>query len=157
MPKEIDNSVKKELARGVDYIGVCCVFWCHDAEGRVLMHKRSNKCRDEQGRWDCGAGSMEFGETFEDTVRREVMEEYGAVALGIQYITTRNVLREHNGQTTHWIKNLHWVLIDPAHVTNKEPEKIDELGWFTLDKLPSPLHSQIILEVGIIKKFLAGK
>lgn len=149
---QLAKNKKQELARGIDYIGICCVFWCHDAEGRVLMHKRSNKCRDEQGKWDCGAGSMEFGETFEDTIRRELIEEYGVTPLAIKYIATKNVLREHNGSKTHWIKNLHWVLVDPTQVTNMEPEKIDEIGWFTFDKLPQPLHSQIILEVDIIKK-----
>jgi len=140
--------------RGIDYIGVNCVFWCHDKEGRVLLHKRSNKCRDEQGTWDCGGGAMEFGETFEETVRREIIEEYGTEPLAIDYVSTENVLREHNGKPTHWVKNVHWVLVDPAKVRNGDPEKIDEIGWFTFDNLPKPLHSQIGIEVDILKKFL---
>ncbi len=148
---------KADLKRGVDYIGVNCVFWCHDGEGKVLLHKRSGKCRDEQGAWDCGAGAMEFGETFEDTVTREVLEEYGAEPLKIEYITTKNVLRTHNGAPTHWVKNMHWVLVDPAKVRNGDPEKIDEVGWFALDALPTPLHSQIGVEVEILKSFLARK
>ncbi len=145
------------MKNGEDFIGVNCVFWCHDGAGRVLMHKRSQYCRDEQGTWDCGAGSMEFGETFEETIAREVMEEYGATPLSIQYITTRNVLRQHGGRKTHWIKNLHWVLVDPTEVKNGESEKIDEIGWFSLDQLPTPLHSQITLEVDILKKFFATR
>lgn len=143
------------MKRGVDYIGVNCVFWCHDAAGRILMHKRSANCRDERGNWDCGAGAMEFGETFEETVRREVMEEYGVEPLAIEYIATGNVLREHDGKTTHWIKNTHWVLIDPAGVKNNDPEKIDEISWFTFDSLPAPLHSQFSDELETLKKFLA--
>lgn len=145
-----------DLLRGKDFIGVNCVFVCHDGNGRVLMHKRSQLCRDEQGRWDFGGGAMEFGESFEDTIRRELQEEYGVVPLEISYITTRNVLREHAGQRTHWVKNLHLVLVDPRQVRNAEPHKIDELGWFTLDSLPSPLHSQILDEVEIINTYMSN-
>ncbi len=146
---------KNDFKRGIDYIGVNCIFWCHDGKGNLLMHKRSKNCRDEQGRWDCGAGSMEFGETFEETVRREVLEEYGASTKEIKYISSANVLREHNGKKTHWVKNLHWVLVDPKEVKNNEPHKIEEIGWFKLDKLPTPLHSQINIEVQMLKDFLS--
>ncbi len=146
---------KKDLRRGFDHIGVNCVFWCHDSKGRVLMHKRSNKCRDEQGVWDAGGGAMEFGETFEDTINREVKEEHGVKPLKIEYVTTKNVLRRHDGRKTHWIKNLHWVLVDPKKVKNNDPEKISEIGWFALNNLPKPLHSQIEMEVELIKKYLS--
>ncbi len=142
------------MKKGVDYIGVNCTFWCHDGKGNVLLHKRSKNSRDEQGRWDPGARSIEFGETFEDTVRREVMEEYGTEPLKIEYVTSRNVLREHDGVRTYWIKNVHWVLIDPATVRIAEPEKIDEIGWFTFDTLPTPLHSQVGDAVAILRKYL---
>ncbi len=145
---------KKDLARGVDYIGVNCVFFCHDGAGKFLFHKRSTKCRDEHGTWDCGAGAMEFGETFDDAVRREVQEEYGAESKGIQYVGTANVLRENTGIPTHWIKNIHLVEVDPDTVRVTEPEKVDELGWFALDDLPQPLHSQIAHDVSMIREFL---
>ncbi len=148
------ESKEINFKKGVDFIGVNCAFYCHDGKGNILFHKRGAKCRDEQGTWDCGGGSMEFGETFEDAVRREVKEEYGTEPLKIEYIFTGNVLREHKGQPTHWIKNVHWVLVDPEKVRIGEPDKIEEIGWFTLDNLPLPLHSQIKGEIGILKDFI---
>ncbi len=47
------------MKRGFDYIGVTCVFYCYDKKGRLLLHKRSNKCRDEIGRWDAGGGNTQ--------------------------------------------------------------------------------------------------
>ena len=143
------------MKRGVDYIGVNCVFWCHDGKGNILFHKRSVNCRDEQGTWDAGGGAMEFGETFEDCVRREVKEEYGLEPLKVEYVGTKNVLRENGGRKTHWIKNLHWVLVDPALAKIGEPTKMDEIGWFAIDRLPSPLHSQIPDEVETVRMYLS--
>lgn len=40
---------KKDLQRGIDFIGITCVFYCHDGQGNFLMHKRSKNCRDEIG------------------------------------------------------------------------------------------------------------
>lgn len=67
----------KKLRKGIDFIGVTCVFYCHDGKGNFLLHQRSENCKDEQGRWDCGGGGLEVGEEFEDGVKREIMEEYG--------------------------------------------------------------------------------
>jgi ADP-ribose pyrophosphatase YjhB (NUDIX family) len=145
---------EKDFLRGVDCIGVTCVFWCHDGKGKILFHKRSEHCRDEQGRWDPGGGAMEIGETFEECVRREMKEEYDLEPLKIEYVMTKNVLREHGGRKTHWIKNIFWVLVDPAYAKIGEPKKMDAIGWFTTDNLPSPLHSQIPYEVEILKKYL---
>jgi 8-oxo-dGTP diphosphatase len=57
------------MIRGIDYIGITCVFFCHDGKGNILLHKRSEKCKDEQGNWDCGGGALEFGEEFDQGVR----------------------------------------------------------------------------------------
>lgn len=61
----MDDATKIDVKRGVDCIGVTCIFLCHDGNKRVLLHKRSVNCRDEHGRWDCGGGALEFGEEFE--------------------------------------------------------------------------------------------
>jgi hypothetical protein len=48
------------------------------------------------------------------------------------------------------------VRVDPAIVRIGEPERIDEIGWYKPDQLPSPLHSmmqqtlQAAQEAGII-------
>lgn len=145
------------LQKGVDFIGVTCVFVCHDGTGRILLGKRSKNCRDEHGRWDPGGGSMEFGENFEETIQREVTEEYRAAPQKIEFLNVRNVLRTHLGKPTHWIAVDFSVLLDPAETTIGEPDKIDEIGWFTKDTLPENLHSQMpayipmLVEHGILK------
>ena len=140
------------MKQGVDYIGVTCVFYCHDGKGNFLLHKRSKNCRDEQGRWDCGGGSMEFCETFEETVKREIKEEYDCDTLEIKYGGVSNVLREHNGKPTHWIALLFAVRVDSKKVKINVPEKMDAIGWFSPDKFPKPLHSMLLRHFEQIKK-----
>ena len=118
-----------------------CVFVCHDDEGRLLLARRSAGARDEPGAWDCGAGALEFGETFEAAVAREVEEEYRTTALRITLAGVRNVLRDD--PPSHWVAVVFAVLVDPATVAIGEPHKFDELGWFAVGALPSPLHSQL--------------
>jgi 8-oxo-dGTP diphosphatase len=118
---------------------VSCVFVCHDAAGRVLLARRGPGARDEPGTWDTGAGALEHGESFADAVRREVREEYTAEALDVETIGVRNVLRSGS----HWVAVVNAVRVDPTAVAIGEPHKFDELGWFALDALPSPLHSQL--------------
>ena len=139
------------MIKGVDYIGVAVAFYCHDGQGNYLFHKRSNQCRDEHGRWDCGGGGVKFGEKLLETVQREINEEYGTTPLQIEYLGMDEVFREHEGQKTHWIDFKYRVLVDREKVINNEPHKHDELGWYRLDNLPTPLHSQVLHEITIYK------
>lgn len=142
---------KQDLKRGVDYIGVNCVFICHDGEGNVLLQKRAATCRDEAGVWDCGGGAMEHGETFEDTVRREVLEEYLAEVLEIEHVTTMNVLRNNNGTPTHWIANVHLVRVNPETAGIGEPHKVDAVEWFHVDALPENLHTMLPSQITLVR------
>jgi ADP-ribose pyrophosphatase YjhB (NUDIX family) len=142
------------MKQGIDYIGITCVFYCHDGKGNILLHKRSKKCRDERGRWDCGGGAVEFGETWEQTVRREVKEEYGCPIEKLSYVTANNVLRIHNGKPTHWIALLFSVLVDPKKTVLNDLEKMDQIGWFTFNNLPSPLHSMFLTHFKMVKSHL---
>lgn len=73
------------MKQGFDYVGVTVVFYCHDGKRNLLLYKRSQNCRDEKGRWDCGGGAVKFGESFEQAVRREVKEEYPLNSFAILY------------------------------------------------------------------------
>jgi 8-oxo-dGTP diphosphatase len=118
---------------------VSVVFVCHDGQGRILLARRSAGARDEPGTWDCGAGGLEYGETFEQAVTREVAEEYAATPLAIEQVGARNVLRGES----HWVAVIFRVRLDPDIVRLGEPHKFDALDWFTAGELPSPLHSQL--------------
>ncbi|SBT42617.1 ADP-ribose pyrophosphatase YjhB, NUDIX family [Micromonospora narathiwatensis] len=118
-----------------------CVFVCHDGSGRLLLARRGAGARDEPGTWDTGAGALEFGETFEAAVARELHEEYATAPLAISLLGVRNVLRED--PPSHWVAVVFAVRVDPATVTIGEPHKFDRIGWYTRDALPTPLHSQL--------------
>lgn len=137
--------------RGVDYIGVTVTFVIHDGKGNFLLQKRSQNTRDEKGKWDVGGGALEFGEEWSDAVWREVEEEIGVKPLKVEFLKAFNALRENNGVNTHWIALVHAVQVDPSKVRINEPEKIDEIAWFTLELLPSPLHSKIKESLGAAK------
>jgi ADP-ribose pyrophosphatase YjhB (NUDIX family) len=149
--------IAKDHRRGIDHIGVSVSFIIHDGNGNIMLHKRGQQARDEQGRWDVGGGALEFGESIDDAIRRELKEEFCVDAIDIEFLTAYEAHREHNGTPTHWIALLHAVKVDPSHVQNGEPHKIDEIGWFTSENLPSPLHSQFekgfgaALAAGVVK------
>lgn len=141
-----------DLRRGIDYIGVTVCFVVHDGKGNILLQKRSQECRDEKGRWDIGGGALEFGEKLEDAVRREVKEEYAADIASVRFIDAYEALRDNDGQDTHWMAFIHAVEVDPKDITINEPHKVDEIGWFTSDTLPTPLHSQFFQSFERAKK-----
>ncbi len=128
--------------KGVSFVGVTASFFCHDGSGSFYLARRSENARDEQGTWDPGGGGLKIGETVEAAVRREVKEEYGADACSIEFLGYDDAFRKlKDGTPTHWLAMRFAVLVDPAEVSICEPEALVEGGWFTLDTLPTPLHS----------------
>lgn len=130
------------MKKGVDCIGNTVVFACHDGKGNYLLSKRSTNCRDEHGTWDPGGGGIELHDTVIGTLKKEIAEEYCTEVLDHEFLGYRDVHRENDGVKTHWIALDFKVLIDREKVQNGEPHKLEELGWFRLNALPSPLHSQ---------------
>lgn len=135
------------MKKGIDYIGNTVTFFCHDGEGNYLVSKRTDKCRDEHSTWDQGGGGIEFLDTAEETIRKEVAEEYCTDVLGTEFLGYRDVFREQNGTKTHWIALDFKVLIDRAKAKNGEPEKFEEIRWCRIDEFPEPLHSQSALTI----------
>lgn len=66
------------------------------------MQMRGQSCRDERGGWDIGGGALEYGHTVEDTLKKEIQEEYATDVLSFEFLGYRDVHREHEGKKTHW-------------------------------------------------------
>ncbi len=130
--------------KGVSFPGVSTVFFCHDGQGNIFLARRSNKARDEHGNWDPGAGGLKYGHTLEDNLRRELKEEYNVEPLAIEFIGYWDALRElSDGTPTHWLAMGFAVLVDPSKIKIMEPDMFDDSGWFQLNDLPNPMHSQM--------------
>jgi len=131
------------MQKGFDHIGVSVITMCHDGSGKYLISQRGEGCKDERGRWEpAGGGSVEVGESLEDAVRREVMEECGGKVTEIQFMGFREVFREIDGVKSHWIAFDYKAQIDPQDVSITEPDKCTELRWCAIDEIPQPQHSQ---------------
>ncbi len=126
---------------GSDYVGISTPFYCHDQEGYLLMHKRGNACRDEQGRWDPGGGKLEFDLSVEENVLQEVLEEYCCKGEIVGRLPAHDVFRQMDGVKTHWLAVPFFVRVRREEVKIGEPEKMSEIGWYTLATLPEPLHT----------------
>src|SRR3990172_13213792 len=130
------------METGIDYPGISVVFFCHDGNENFLLSKRSPNSRDEIGTWDPGAGKVDVHVGIIKTLEKEIKEEYSTDVLDYEFLGYRDVHRILNGKPTHWIGIDFKVVVDREKVKNGEPHKLEKIGWFTLDNLPFPLHSQ---------------
>ena len=136
--------------QGIDFVGVATIYFCHDGKGNFIMAKRSEKARDENGRWDIGGGGLDFDQSVDQTLKKEIGEEYCTDVISYEFMGYRDVFRTHKDKTTHWITLDFKALIDPKKVKIGEPDKFTDLQWFRLDHLPTDLHSQLPL---FLKKY----
>jgi len=134
---------KSNLIKGIDYPGISIIYFCHDGQGNFVMARRSAKARDENGCWDIGGGALEIGQTVKETLVKEIGEEYGTKVLNFEFLGYRDVHRINQGKKTHWLALDFKVLVDKNLVKNNEPHKFDQITWFTLNKLPEKIHSQL--------------
>lgn len=99
-------------------------------DGRLVLHHRDETPGIvHPGRWGAFGGSLEEGETVDEALRREVLEETGLVVEDAELLTEA-VDREGNGR----LVSLYYV------VGGIEPDRIDlhegaGVGVFSLDEL----------------------
>ena len=104
-------------------------------DGKFLMQQR--KGSHGEGTWSTPGGHLDFGESFEDTARREVKEETGMDITNVRFGAITNDLFVNEGKhyVTIWMIS-DWARGEP-YIT--EPDKCVAQGWFDFDSLPEPL------------------
>jgi len=126
--------------------------------GKFLMGKRMGS--HGEGSWSVPGGHLEFGESFIDTSKREVLEETGVSIKNLRFgaITNDYFKKEDKHYVTVWMLSDY----DSGEATILEPNKYIDQDWFDFDTLPSPLFlpwEQLLKSEFIkkIKKSLASK
>lgn len=125
------------MKAGIDYIGVSAGALIINEKGEILLTKRSKKTRNEKSKWEAPGGQVKFGETREQAVKREMKEELGIEIEIVRVLHTADEILKNDKQ--HWIPTTFIVKIKKGHPKILEPEKCDQIGWFSLDSLPSPI------------------
>lgn len=103
-------------------------------DGRILLGKRTGS--HGTGEYGTPGGHLEYMESFEDCVRREVREECGLELGKIKFLYLAN-LKIYTPK--HYVQLgfiADWVSGEPQIL---EPEKCESWSWYDLDNLPSPL------------------
>jgi len=104
-------------------------------DGKFLMNQRYGS--HGAGAWGIPGGHLEFGESFEDTARREIKEETGLEVTNIRFGAITNDYFADEGK--HHVSV--WMISDWQSGTEYivEPDKALRQAWFTFDELPTPL------------------
>jgi len=106
------------------------------ADGAVLLVQRGRP--PEQGHWGLPGGKVDWMETVEAAVVREVREETG-LRVAIQRLLCV-VDHFEPALQQHWIAPVYLVrTLDDTTAVLQEPEVLLALGWFSPDALPAPL------------------
>eukprot|EP00927_Polykrikos_kofoidii_P018256 TRINITY_DN18429_c0_g1_i1.p1 TRINITY_DN18429_c0_g1~~TRINITY_DN18429_c0_g1_i1.p1 ORF type:complete len:190 (+),score=27.73 TRINITY_DN18429_c0_g1_i1:83-571(+) len=124
---------------GRDCVGVGVGAFIFDSRGRVLLVKRNADSRTEPLTWARPGGAVEFGETCEAALARELEEETGLrITLPKVFDVTSQVTAK-----SHWVAIGYTAQLEdgcvPEDAVNREPHKHDDIGWFALDALPDPI------------------
>ena len=101
-------------------------------DGKVLLGKR--KGAHGEGSWTFPGGHLEFNESLEDCVRREVAEETDLKIKNIRKIAFTNDVFPMEGK--HYITCYLAADYDSGDVKLMEPNKCEKWEWFEWNKFP---------------------
>lgn len=141
--------VQSALKRGKDYIGVgvgAVIF----EQNKILLIKRM--VPPEAGYWAIQGGAVEFGETIEAAIRREVQEELGVESEVVTMLGVTDHILPDEG--VHWVAPVFLMKITAGTPQNVESHKHSDLRWFSLDELPDPITLTTRYAVEFLKNHL---
>jgi len=123
---------------GVDHIGVSVGALIFNHKGELFLNERSQLARNAKGHWEVPGGMIEFGETRAQAILREIKEEFNIDIIIDSILHTVDEILVDEKQ--HWIPTTYTGKIKKTQVPKiMEPHKCDEIGWFSLGNLPTPL------------------
>ncbi len=107
-----------------------------NSKNEILLGKRINS--HGESTYGNPGGHLEFGETFEECIIREVLEETNLIIKDPKFLAVTNDVFEK--EQKHYISIfLKAHCLNEHELQNLEPHKVESWQWFALDKLPDNL------------------
>ena len=118
-------------------VGVGVVFV---RQGRVFLAKRRGAHGEDT--WASAGGHLEFGETLEDCVRREAMEELGVTVGDLRVLCLSNIV----AYDRHYV-DVEFLgdIGDQEPVPTTSDGSFGDYGWYPLSSPPQPLFEPMRL------------
>ena len=101
--------------------------------GQVLLGRRKGSHGAGEYAWP--GGHLEFGETLEQCVAREIEEETGLVVRPVRPVSLSNVIKYGR----HYIDIQYLVDYVSGTPEVREPDKVEQWAWYPLNDPPEPL------------------
>jgi mutator protein MutT len=125
------------MKAGYDYIGVGVGALVFNHKGEVFLAKRGQHATNERGLWEFPGGQVEYGEKLVEAITREFFEEYGMEIEAHDSLGAFDHILPEEQQ--HWV-SVTFIAKQMAGTPHiREPEKCEDIGWFSLSALPAPL------------------
>lgn len=121
-------------------------------KGQILLQKRK-----DNGCWGYPGGSMELGESFEETARREALEETGLTVKSMQVFDIasgkKNYYQYPNGDEVY-IAEVVFVSHEWEGQLNMQKSEVLEQKFFDLTHLPEGMSP---MNIEMIQKYMEQK
>jgi 8-oxo-dGTP diphosphatase len=107
------------------------------SDGSILLYRRVNP--PEAGYWNIVGGKVDFMESTSDAARREAEEETGLSIGTIEFLCLSEQRLAADRQ--HWLSVIYLTRDFSGEPRLTEPDKLSDMGWFSLNNLPQPLSA----------------
>ncbi|WP_329094381.1 NUDIX domain-containing protein [Actinomadura citrea] len=144
---EDDSGLHHQLDRIMPTVGVGAMVL---REGEVMLGRRKGAHGAGSYAW-CGGG-LEFGESLEDAVARELEQESGLLMTRAELFCVSNI-RDYD---RHYI-DFEFIVEATGQPANREPHKSEPWRWYPFDELPSPLFRPVEIALDSYRRRRSGE
>jgi 8-oxo-dGTP diphosphatase len=119
------------MNKGKDYISVACGAIIFNKEDKVLIGQRGSNARDDEGMWDFPGGQVEFGESCNEAIKREMKEEFGIQIEIIEIINFVEVIESKK----HWVGPTYIAKLISGEAKPLEKDKFNDFKWVDITEI----------------------
>lgn len=138
------------MRTGKDHVGIGVGVVITNDKGEIVLTERANTANNRIGEWELPGGTVEFGDTLEETIVREVCEETGLIVKPLYCVSVHQDFVE--GQ--HWVSFGYVAKLIEGELQNREPHKFSQVKFCDPKDLP---YRTSELTEEVVKNYLSNK